>query len=65
MKTTLILGTLAAALWSVVTFYSSFCPSNSFAIGSVIGVAGSAACHEADLERRANNPTAKVLRGGI
>lgn len=65
MKTALILGALAVLL-SAVNFYSSFCPSRSFAIGSVIGVAGSAACHEADIKREADeNPTDKVLKGGI
>ena len=65
MKTFLALAAIAA-IASVIAFYSSFCPSRSFAIGSVIGVSGSAACYEADRKREADdNPTEKVLKGGI
>jgi hypothetical protein len=71
MRLILLTAALCAAIAAcaaIATFsrFYSFCPSRSFAIGSVIGVAGSAACHEADIKReRDDNPTEKVLNGGI
>jgi len=59
------LAALGIALACAVFFYSSACPTRSFLIGSMV-VAGSAACEQADIDRRNEESVAeKILKGGI